>query len=65
LTIPPTPNHLIIPGATTTAGGVQSFKVSRQLEVDLKLILTKDEPDDMTEEDYMKFGETDDNTTDN
>jgi hypothetical protein len=39
LTIPPTPNHLIIPGATTTASGVQSFEVSRQLEVGLKLIL--------------------------
>jgi hypothetical protein len=39
LTIPPTPNHRTIPGSTTTASAVQSFEVSRQLEIDQKLIL--------------------------
>jgi hypothetical protein len=36
---PPTPNHRTIPGATTTASGVQSFKVSGQREVGQKFNL--------------------------
>jgi hypothetical protein len=46
---------------------IESFKCSFNLEqiLDSKMYYGMDELDDTTEEDYMKFGETEGNTTDN
>jgi hypothetical protein len=52
-------------GKLKKENNIESFKCfSLERILDSKMY-GKDEPDDMTEEDYMKFGETEDNTTDN